>query len=184
MGMHEKTCANPLKEQRFFPSRQHCLAEVFRYLLTYLTYWSAGRANWPMRCSLEVICVHMFAPERRPCALTDANGSVCVRKCAHLSFRRALTDANAPSRFATGGGTHYIYKRTICYPERTTRRCGGRNTGRIRRVRPRCEPSTTPVSRPSSVRPAAAERGRHASRTPRSPDGRSNRTPTARPATP
>ena len=93
MGMHEKTCANPLKEQRFFPSRQHCLAEVFRYLLTYLTYWSAGRANWPMRCSLEVICVHMFAPERRPCALTDANGSVCVRKCAHLSFRRALTDA-------------------------------------------------------------------------------------------
>ena len=94
MGMHEKTCANPLKEQRFFPSRQHCLAEVFRYLLTYLTYWSAGRANWPMRCSLEVICVHMFAPKRRSCALTDANGSVCVRKCAHLSFRRALKDAN------------------------------------------------------------------------------------------
>lgn len=93
MGMHEKTCANPLKEQRFFPSRQHCLAEVFRYLLTYLTYWSAGRANWPMRCSPKVICVHMFAPERRPCALTDANGSVCVRKCAHLSFRRALSDA-------------------------------------------------------------------------------------------
>ena len=108
MGMHEKTCANPLKEQRFFPSRQHCLAEVFRYLLTYLTYWSAGRANWPMRCSPKVICVHMFAPERRPCALTDANGSVCVRKCAHLSFRRALTDANAPSRFATGGG-HALY---------------------------------------------------------------------------
>lgn len=60
MGMHEKTCANPLKEQRFFPSRQHYLAEVFRYLLTYLTYWSAGRANWPMRCSPKVICVHMF----------------------------------------------------------------------------------------------------------------------------
>lgn len=96
MGMHEKTCANPLKEQRFFPSRQHCLAEVFRYLLTYLTYWSAGRANWPMRCSPKVICVHMFAPERRPCALTDANGSVCVRKCAHLSFRRALKDAVGP----------------------------------------------------------------------------------------
>ena len=107
MGMREKTCANPLKEQRFFPSRQHCLAEVFRYLLTYLTYWSAGRANWPMRCSLEVICVHMFAPERRPCALTDANGSVCVRKCAHLSFRRALTDANAPQSLRDGG-THYI----------------------------------------------------------------------------
>ena len=105
MGMPEKTCANPLKEQRFFPSRQHCLAEVFRYLLTYLTYWSAGRANWPMRCSLEVICVHMFAPKRRSCALTDANGSVCVRKCAHLSFRCALTDANAPSRFATGART-------------------------------------------------------------------------------
>ena len=86
MGMREKTCANPLKEQRFFPSRQHCLAEVFRYLLTYLTYWSAGRANWPMRCSLEVICVHMFAPERRPCALTDANAPQSLRD----------------------GGTHYI----------------------------------------------------------------------------
>ena len=93
MGMHEKTCANPLKEQRFFPSRQHCLAEVFRYLLTYLTYWSAGRANWPMRCSPKVICVHMFAPERRPCALTDANRAFCVHMFAHLSFRRALTDA-------------------------------------------------------------------------------------------
>lgn len=48
MGMHEKTCANPLKEQRFFPSRQHCLAEVFRYLLTYpylLERWKSQLAD-------------------------------------------------------------------------------------------------------------------------------------------
>lgn len=43
MGMHEKTCANPLKEQRFFPSRQHCLAEVFRYLL--LERWKSQLAD-------------------------------------------------------------------------------------------------------------------------------------------
>ncbi len=38
------------------------------------------------------------APKRQVCALKDANGLVCVAMCADTSFRRALTNANGPTR--------------------------------------------------------------------------------------
>ncbi|KAB5603337.1 hypothetical protein GBA77_02850 [Bifidobacterium bifidum] len=38
--------------------------------------------------------VRKCAPKRQVREHMDAKGSICVRKCARSSFRRALTDAN------------------------------------------------------------------------------------------
>ena len=61
-------------------------------------FFAVVRTLLPVRIAELLFCVPMCAPKRQVRAHSDANGPVCVLKCARSSFRRALK--NAKPRFA------------------------------------------------------------------------------------
>ena len=60
-------------------------------------FFAVVRTLLPVRIAELLFCVPKCAPKRQVRALTDANGSVCVLKCARSSFRRALRNVDGLS---------------------------------------------------------------------------------------
>ena len=56
-------------------------------------FFTVVRALLPVMIAELLFCVPMCAPKRQVRAHSDANGPVCVLKCARSSFRRALRNA-------------------------------------------------------------------------------------------
>ena len=56
-------------------------------------FFAVVRTLLPVRIAELLFCVPKCAPKRQVRAHSDANGPVCVFKCARSSFRRALKNA-------------------------------------------------------------------------------------------
>ena len=67
-------------------------------------FFAVVRTLLPVRIAELLFCVPMCAPKRQVRAHSDANGPVCVLKCAGLSFRRALRNAFMCYLAVCGGG--------------------------------------------------------------------------------
>ena len=60
-------------------------------------FFAVVRTLLPVRIAELLFCVPMCAPKRQVRAHSDANGPVCVLKCARSSFRRALRNVDGQS---------------------------------------------------------------------------------------